>query len=139
MHLNQAFTNCQTEAKTSIAARGGTLRLPKFVEDKFLFFGRDSQTGVADLNGHPVVSGANAERDFALCCKLDRIINQVERHLSQPCAVTPDLRQISGDFISPNQALILGQLLANDAYWLPDLVQVKWLAGQLQLPGLIPR
>ncbi len=75
MHLDQAFANRQTKAQSSIATRGGTLRLPELIEDQFLFFERDPQAGVADLNSYHPVIGANDERDLTLRRKLDRIMN----------------------------------------------------------------
>ena len=136
VHLDQATRDGQPQADAAIAACGGIFCLVEFIEDGLLFSGGDAQARVVDAHAHLAVIRCGAQHDLTVRREFHRIAQQVEQHLSEPGAVSPDRRQSPGDLRPPRQSLVLCHLFAHDPDPPQQFGQVKWLAGQAQLPDL---
>ena len=109
VQLDETPADRQPQPQAAIAAGDAPLRPPEIVEDRALFLRRDAQPRVAHADSDRLRAGLHRQTDLAARRKLDRIADQVERHLRQPRAVAPNPRPRLRQVCAPGQPFVRSQ------------------------------
>src|SRR5262245_35509935 len=81
MQFDNPFCDSQSEPRTALFFRVGTVDLVELVENASLLFPRDAGPGVSDRYLKHTIGHSGGNAHFALVCELDGVADEVEEHL----------------------------------------------------------
>ena len=114
--LGQALGNDQAQAGAAVLARDRAVGLLKALEQAVPLLGQDADAGVADLEAqqHSVVAALlqqHAQADRTALGELDRVVAEVDQHLTQAQRVADQAgRHFGREFEHQFERLLLGAL-----------------------------
>ena len=91
-HLHQPRTDCEAKTRSAVLAGGGSIGLAESFEDETFLVGRNADAGIlhrelqCDFSVRRLLD-SSIDMDTALVGELDRVSDEVQQHLAQPCGV----------------------------------------------------